>query len=35
MTLHSSDLARRIAHRRSELGLSREELARRAEMDPG
>jgi transcriptional regulator with XRE-family HTH domain len=35
MTLHSSDLARRIAHRRRELGLSREELARRAEMDPG
>ena len=35
MTVHSSDLARRIAHRRRELGLSREELARRAEMDPG
>ncbi|MGH3000884.1 MAG: helix-turn-helix domain-containing protein, partial [Gaiellaceae bacterium] len=35
MTLHSSDLARRIAQRRQELGLSREELARRAEMDPG
>jgi len=35
MTLHSSDLARRIAQRRRELGLSREELAQRAEMDPG
>jgi len=35
MTLHSSDLGRRIAQRRQELGLSREELARRAEMDPG
>ena len=35
MAVHSSDLARRIAHRRQELGLSREELARRAEMDPG
>jgi hypothetical protein len=34
MTPHSSDLARRIAQRRHELGLSREELARRAEMDP-
>jgi transcriptional regulator with XRE-family HTH domain len=35
MTAHSSDLGRRIAHRRQELGLSREGLARRAEMDPG
>jgi hypothetical protein len=35
MTLHSSDLARRIAQRRRELGISQEELARRAEMDPG
>ncbi|MHB1931157.1 MAG: helix-turn-helix domain-containing protein [Acidimicrobiales bacterium] len=31
----SGDLARRIAHRREELGLSREELARRAAMDVG
>ena len=29
------DLARRIAHRREELGLTREELARRAGMDAG
>ena len=29
MTQHSSDLACRIAQRRQELGLSREELARR------
>jgi hypothetical protein len=28
------DLARRVAHRRSELGLSTEELAKRAGMDP-
>jgi nitroimidazol reductase NimA-like FMN-containing flavoprotein (pyridoxamine 5'-phosphate oxidase superfamily) len=35
MTVNSSDLGRRIAHRRQELGLSREDLARRAEMDPG
>ena len=35
MTAHSSDLGRRIAQRRQELGLSREDLARRAEMDPG
>lgn len=31
---HSSDLGHRIAHRRQELGLSREDLARRAGMDP-
>jgi transcriptional regulator with XRE-family HTH domain len=30
----AGDLARRIAHRRSELGLSTEELARRAGIDP-
>jgi len=29
------DLANRIMHRREELGLSREELARRVRMDPG
>ena len=29
------DLARRVAHRRAELGLSFEELARRAGVDPG
>ncbi|MBB6171564.1 transcriptional regulator with XRE-family HTH domain [Nocardiopsis mwathae] len=29
------DLGRRVAHRRAELGLSREELARRAGMHPG
>lgn len=31
----SGDLSRRVAHRRQELGLTREELARRAGMDPG
>jgi hypothetical protein len=31
----TSDLARRIAHRREELGLTRDELARRAGMDAG
>jgi nitroimidazol reductase NimA-like FMN-containing flavoprotein (pyridoxamine 5'-phosphate oxidase superfamily) len=31
----SSDLARRVAHRRRELGLSREEVARRAGMHAG
>jgi hypothetical protein len=34
-TGHSGDLARRIAHRRDELGLTREEVARRAGMDMG
>ncbi|RJL32718.1 helix-turn-helix domain-containing protein [Bailinhaonella thermotolerans] len=29
------DLGRRVAHRREELGLSRQEVARRADMDPG
>jgi nitroimidazol reductase NimA-like FMN-containing flavoprotein (pyridoxamine 5'-phosphate oxidase superfamily) len=33
--LHSSDLARRVAHRRRELGLSQEEVAHRARMTPG
>jgi transcriptional regulator with XRE-family HTH domain len=32
---HVGDLARRIAHRREELGLSRDEVARRASMDSG
>ncbi|MBF6558195.1 MAG: pyridoxamine 5'-phosphate oxidase family protein [Acidimicrobiales bacterium] len=32
---HLSDLAMRIAYRRGELGLSREEVARRAGMDAG
>lgn len=31
---HQSDLARRIAHRRSELGMTVEELAQRAGIDP-
>ena len=31
----SGDLSRRVAHRRQELGLTREEVARRAGMDPG
>jgi hypothetical protein len=31
---HPSDLARRIAHRRAELGISVEELAQRAGIDP-
>ena len=31
----SGDLARRVAHRRRELGLSQEEVARRAGMAPG
>lgn len=31
----SSDLARRVAHRRQELGLSHQEVAQRAGMDPG
>jgi hypothetical protein len=31
---HVGDLARRVAHRRNELGLSTEELARRAGVDP-
>ena len=31
----TGDLARRVMHRREELGLTREELARRARMDPG
>jgi transcriptional regulator with XRE-family HTH domain len=31
---HSSDLARRVAHRRRELGLSQEEVAHRARMAP-
>ena len=34
-SLGSSDLARRIAHRRLELGLSQEEVAHRARMAPG
>jgi nitroimidazol reductase NimA-like FMN-containing flavoprotein (pyridoxamine 5'-phosphate oxidase superfamily) len=34
-TAHSGDLGRRVAYRRQELGLTREEVARRAEMDPG
>lgn len=34
-TAHPGDLGRRVAHRRRELGLTREEVARRAEMDPG
>ncbi|HVB92393.1 MAG TPA: pyridoxamine 5'-phosphate oxidase family protein [Acidimicrobiales bacterium] len=32
---HASDLARRIAHRRNELGMSVEELATRTGIDPG
>jgi len=31
----ASDLARRVRHRRTELGLSVEELAKRAGIDPG
>jgi transcriptional regulator with XRE-family HTH domain len=31
----SGDLSRRVAHRRQELGLTREEVAHRAGMDPG
>jgi hypothetical protein len=31
---HSSDLARRVAHRRQELGLTYEEVAHRGGMDP-
>ena len=34
-TANAGDLARRIAHRRTELGLSVEELAARAGIDPG
>lgn len=34
-TGHSGDLATRIAHRRAELGLTPEEVARRAGMDVG
>ena len=33
--VHPGDLARRVAHRRRELGLSREEVARRAGMAAG
>lgn len=33
--LRSGDLAHRVAHRRHELGLTFEEVARRAGMDPG
>jgi Pyridoxamine 5'-phosphate oxidase/Helix-turn-helix domain len=33
-TRHPSDLARRVAHRRTELGISVEELAQRAGIDP-
>lgn len=33
--LHSSDLSRRVTYRRRELGLSQEEVARRAGMAPG
>jgi len=33
--LRPGDLARRVGHRRSELGMSVEELAKRAGMDPG
>ena len=33
--LRSGDLAHRVAHRRQELGLTFEEVARRAGMDPG
>lgn len=32
--VHPSDLARRIAHRRAELGMSSEELAQRCGIDP-
>ena len=32
---HPGDLARRVGHRRSELGMSIEELAKSAGMDPG
>jgi hypothetical protein len=32
---HAGDLARRVAHRREELGLTREEIARRAGMEGG
>ena len=31
---HQSDLARRVAHRRTELGMSIDELAQRAGIDP-
>lgn len=34
-TARSGDLSRRVAHRRQELGLTREEVARRAGMAPG
>lgn len=33
--LNAGDIARRVAHRRAELGLSVEEVARRAGIDPG
>ena len=33
--MRSGDLARRVAHRRQELGLTFEEVAQRAGMDPG
>jgi hypothetical protein len=32
---HAGDFARRVAHRREQLGLSREEIARRSGMDSG
>jgi nitroimidazol reductase NimA-like FMN-containing flavoprotein (pyridoxamine 5'-phosphate oxidase superfamily) len=35
MTAHSGDLSRRVVRRRQELGLTGEEVARRAGMDPG
>ncbi|MUL41967.1 helix-turn-helix domain-containing protein [Streptomonospora sp. PA3] len=34
-TTDGGDMGRRVAHRRSELGLTRAELAERAAMDPG
>jgi nitroimidazol reductase NimA-like FMN-containing flavoprotein (pyridoxamine 5'-phosphate oxidase superfamily) len=34
-TAHSGDLSRRVVRRRQELGLTGEEVARRAGMDPG